>query len=491
MNTRMNRFNSILVTSLTLILGACTTIGEPSLKESGDWSLEVCVRQMKGTPPVSTKVSYSGPYGEHTEFETGDFFGLFVLDETNTIRVCNYKVYCSGLDNDGKTVWSIFKPGPSDSNTSNHPIADVLAQGTEYFAYFPYNESFSAITTSAEVQSIVPDFLNSLPKDQSSSYSDYDLLVASNIPGCEYGEVNVSGKSVSLTLAHTAAMLRYCIPTGSVKYEYRFDGADFTPFLLKTVDGVDEFRYVFKAGCVFDLTVKYVIDDRLYRMETGVGKFFWPVTTEAGHCYVPDENAPKVGYSAAVDMGTSVMWSTFNLGAEYDPTATHENIASRRGSYLMWGVNCLTDSWGNAAYTNYNKNFTGGTPPKDLPAGYDYSGDVRYDAATNLWGGKWRTPTYPEWEELFANCTWTTSSLDSTMTFTSKITGKSLTVKFDGYKDGNTATSIHQGYYWSSTSNPDNILRAKSTMFRLNTSPAVNNNANRYTGLPIRPVYTK
>ena len=185
---------------------------------------------------------------------------------------------------------------------------------------------------------------------------------------------------------------------------------------------------------MFDLTVKYVIDDRFYRMETGVGKFFWPVTTEAGHCYVMDEIVPKVGYSAAVDMGT---------------------------------------------------------PPKDLPAGYDYSGDVRYDAATNLWGGKWRTPTYPEWEELFANCTWTTSSLDSIMTFTSKITGKSLTVKFDGYKDGNTATSIHQGYYWSSTSNPDNILRDKSTMFRLNTSPPVNNTANRYTGLPIRPVYTK
>lgn len=77
------------------------------------------------------------------------------------------------------------------------------------------------------------------------------------------------------------------------------------------------------------------------------------------------------------------------------------------------------------------------------------------------------------------------------MTFTSKITGKSLTIKFDGYKDSNTATSLHQGYYWSSTSNPDNIQKSKSTLFRLNTSPTVNTTANRYTGLPIRPVYTK
>ncbi|MGN0190004.1 MAG: hypothetical protein ACI395_10855 [Candidatus Cryptobacteroides sp.] len=488
----MKRLNLILSFVLTLLCGACSTDGELFLNESGDWSLKVDILNMQGLASPSTKVSYSGPYGEHTEFETGDFFGLFVLDAEHTIKVCNYKVYCSGLDNDGKTVWSIFKSGSSDSNTSNHPMADVLAQGTEYFAYFPYKESFNSITTYVEVKSIVPDFLDALPKDQSSSYTDYDLIVASNIPGCEYGEVGVSGKSVSLTLAHTAAMLRYCIPTGSVKYDYKFDGADFTPFLLRTVDGVDEFRYIFKAGCVFDLTVKYVIADRLYRIETGIGKDLWPVTTEAGHCYLLDENAPKVGYTAAVDMGTSVMWSTFNLGAESDLSATPENISLLKGRYLMWGVNTYTGNWGNAAYTNYSNSFTSGTPPKELPAGYDYSGDARYDAATNLWGGKWRTPTYPEWEELYANCTYSVSASDSTMTLTSKTTGKSLKFKYAGYTNGGATTALNFGYYWSSTSNPDNIAKAKSTMFRItDTAPSVNLNADRYTGLPIRPVYTK
>ena len=489
MNTRMNRFNSILVTSLTLILGACTTIGEPSLKESGDWSLEVCVRQMKGTPPVSTKVSYSGPYGEHTAFETGDFFGLFVLDETNTIRVCNYKVYCSGLDNKGKTVWSIFKPGSSDSNTSNHPIADVLAQGTEYFAYFPYNESFSAITTSAEVQSIVPDFLNSLPKDQSSSYSDYDLLVASNIPGCEYGEVNVSGKSVSLTLAHTAAMLRYCIPTGSVKYEYRFDGSDFTPFLLKTVDGVDEFRYVFKPGCVLDMCVKFVKDKKLYKFETGQTKYLWPITTQAGHCYLLDENAPKVPYQTAVDMGTSVMWASFNIGAEDNETATAENIGGIAGNYFMWGANQTTSSFGSSSYANYNKSFTAGTKPNELPLGYDYSGDVIYDAARNLWGGEWRTPSWEEWQELYNACTYTVA--DGKISFTSRNTGNSIVLPLQGYSNGTVISEPQNGYYWSSTANPSNIAKALATHFRSNNAPAQNAGADRYTGLPIRPVYTR
>ena len=489
----MKNFNYILATVLALICGACTKTGEVPLCENDVWSLNVHIQQMQGLNPVSTKVAYSGPDGEHTEFETGDFFGLFVLDETNTIKVCNYKVYCSGLDNDGKTVWSIFKSGSSDDNSSNHPMADVLALGTEYFAYFPYNESYSSITTCDQVKSIAPDFLGALPKDQSSSYTDCDLLVVSNIPGCEYGEVSVSGKSVSLSFAHAAAMLRYCIPTGSVKYEYRFDGSDFTPFLLNTVDGVDEFRYIFKAGCVFDPTVKYVIDDRLYRIETGISKDLWPVTTEAGHCYFLDKNAPKVGYNAAVDMGTSVMWSTFNLGAESDPLATHENISLLKGRYLMWGVNRYTSNWGSTEYNNYNnKVFTGGTPPKELPAGYDYSGDALYDAATNLWGGKWRTPTWPEWEELFANCTYLVSTADSTMTLTSKTTGNSLKFKYAGYHNGGAPAQLYNGYYWSSTSNPDNLAKAKSAFFKnTNSAPTVNVNADRYTGLPIRPVYSK
>ena len=41
--------------------------------------------------------------------------------------VKNLKVYCSGLDNDGKTVWSIFKEGASEDNTSNYPISDILS----------------------------------------------------------------------------------------------------------------------------------------------------------------------------------------------------------------------------------------------------------------------------------------------------------------------------------------------------------------------------
>ena len=111
-------------------------------------------------------------------------------------------------------------------------------------------------------------------------------------------------------------------------------------------------------------------------------------------------------YETAVDMGTSVMWASFNIGAEDDETATAENIGGIAGNYFMWGANQTTSSFGSSSYANYNKNFTAGTKPNELPLGYDYSGDAIYDAARNVWGGKWRTPSWEEWQELYNACTY-------------------------------------------------------------------------------------
>ena len=58
--------------------------------------------------------------------------------------------------------------------------------------------------------------------------------------------------------------------------------------------------------------------------------------------------------------------------------------------------------------------------------------------------------------------------------------------------NGTTVTQPEFGYYWSSTSNPDNIAKAYSTIFRnSNSAPGQNANADRYTGLPVRAVYSR
>ena len=470
---------------LLVLLAGCSA--EPmGGEEDLDWKLDVSIRNMQGLS-ATTRVIYGGTNGEHSEFETGDCFGLFVFGADDNVPLArNMKVYCSGLDNSGKTVWSIYKNGSSGSS-SNYPLADILSQGTRYFAYYPYSPSNDAKGTIPDVKAIVTESYTSLPTDQSGGYTAYDLLVASNISECEYGEVSVSGKTVRLTFAHAMSMLRFRVPTGSVKYEYSFDGADFTPYLMRTDAGLDEYRYLFKPGCILDVCVKYVHDDKLYRFETGNAKNIWPVTTEAGHCYMPDENAQKVPHSVGVDMGTSVMWASFNLGVEDEPTATKDNAYSFRGYWLMWGVNRLTDAVGSTAYTKYNNNtFTGDVKPKDLPVGYDYSGDPAYDAARAIWGGAWRTPTLAEWQELYAACTYVVTA-NTSIRFTSRTTGNSITLIYAGYNNGSGPTATTTGYCWTSTANSTNIIKANSTLFPI----SVNSNADRFTGLPIRPVYTK
>ena len=477
----MKRFAYIVFLGLI-----CACSPERLAPSSADWSLSASILDVQGLG--KTKVSYGGDYGEHSEFEVGDVFGLFVLDASDNLIVNNLQVYCSGFDNDGGSVWSIFKSGSSDDNTSNYPLWDKLSLGERYFAYYPYDKNL-AVSNRDGLKAMVEKAYDNLPSDQSTEYTGLDLLIASNLPDCSFGEVTLRDKSVSLKFGHVMAMLRYFIPSGSVKYEYSFSGEDFTPYLMGTADGKDEFRFLFKPGCVLDVCVKFVKDKKLYKFETGNSKNIFPINTEAGHCYFLDEHAPKVPYSTAVDMGTSVMWASFNIGAEDDDTATADNISGLPGYYFMWGVNQTTSSFGNSSYTNYNNSFTAGTKPKELPAGYDYSGDVIYDAARNTWGGEWRTPTWEEWQELYSVCTYQVGP--KKITLTSK-NGNTLVFPYQGYNNGTTVTQPEFGYYWSSTSNPDNVAKAVSTMFRnTNTAPAKHSNADRYTGLPIRAVYSK
>ena len=490
----MKKFTYIFLLCLVCMFCGCSS--EKIRTDAHQWSLSVKISDVYGLGTgesgdgegISTKISYSGDYGEHSEFELGDFFGLFVLDASQNIKVSNLKVYCSGLDNNGKTVWSIFKEDSSEDHTSNYPISEILSRGVGYFAYYPYDKNLT-VSNLAELKAVVADAYNNLPSDQSTEYTGLDLLIASNLQDCSFGEVTLSEKSVSLKFGHVMALLRYFIPSGSVKYEYTFSGEDFTPHLMGTVDGKDEFRFLFKPDCVLDVCVKFVKDKKLYKFETGNSKNIFPINTEAGHCYFLDEHAPKVPYSTAVDMGTSVMWASFNIGAEDDETATAENIGGIAGNYFMWGANQTTSSFGSSSYANYNKSFTAGTKPNELPLGYDYSGDAIYDAARNVWGGKWRTPSWEEWQELYNACTYKAEA--GKLTLTSKTTGNTLVFPFQGFNNGTTVSQPHNGFYWSSTANPSNIAKALSTNFRSGNAPTQNASADRYTGLPIRPVYSQ
>lgn len=490
----MRVLNLFVCIFLTLFI-SCTKTDDHLKGDGTDWQLHVQVSDMQGSGPA-TKIIYSGEYSQHTEFETGDRFGLFVVVESGTaespsVTVNHYEVYCSGLDNNGRTVWSIFRHF-SDGHTSNYPLYEIMPEGSKAFAYYPYNSAYNSSVTVDKIKSIVADFGSSIPYNQSSqsAFTKYDLLVASNIEGCTYGEITRAEKSVTIRFSHAFAMLRFTLPAGSVKYDYKFNRNDFTPYKSSTAGGFDEYKFIFKPGVVLDIYIKYVFEDRLFKFATGNFKNLFPITTEAGHCYYLDEKAPKVPYSTAVDMGTSVMWASFNLEAENDPTATVTNISTLKGTCVMWAVNKNIGGYGSNAYKSYNDSFTEGTKPSELPTSYNFSGDIKYDAARNMWGGEWRIPTQAEWQELFEACNY--SIADGKITFTSTRTGKTITLKYAGYYDSATPSATNTGYYWSATSSATDATKSIATQFAAtNTAPKLHPTANRYTGLPVRPVYSK
>ena len=495
MNIRMNRYYFILFAlclSLALSLfSACSKEADEIAPDQAEWTLKVSLSDMQNGASAPTKISYSGTFGEHSEFETGDSFGLFVLDDKNEIKFGNRKVYCSGFDNNGESVWSIYKDLDVDGESSNYPISEILSSGSLYYAYYPYKEGLeTTITTLEQLKNLVPDHMNNLPMDQSDSYTKYDLLVASNISGCEYGEIHLEGKNVRITLDHTMSMLRYLLPKGSIKYDYFFGGKDFTPNLFSTAGDAEEYRFIFKPGQILDICIKYVNNNKLYKIETGNLKNLYAIITKAGYSYFLDRNFPLIPYEVAIDMGTSVMWSPFNLGVEREITANAANAMDYIGKPVMWGANQYSDNFGANAYGIYCSRFTTSTPPNKLPKDSNISGNSIYDAASNMWGGEWRIPTSAEWEELFSACTY--SIADGKITFTSKSTGKTITLKYAGYYDSDTPTATNTGYYWSATSSATDSTKAIAISFgAANTAPILHPTANRYTDLPVRPVYSK
>ena len=202
---------------------------------------------------------------------------------------------------------------------------------------------------------------------------------------------------------------------------------------------------------------------------------------------------------SAVDLGLSVKWASFNLGAckpeEY-------------GGYYQWaGTTDVTDrsiylKYGNGPYS-YSPGWTKYIP-SSRSSYWSGTGDPdnktvlvpKDDAAHVALGGNWRMPTSAEWSELLDNCTWTwTSDYNGT-----GVAGRIVTSNKEGYTDksiflpaagirygGNLGNAGSYGYYWSSslhTGDPDRAYNANFNSDYVLRQPS----AERCDGLSVRPV---
>ena len=192
----------------------------------------------------------------------------------------------------------------------------------------------------------------------------------------------------------------------------------------------------------------------------------------------------------AVDLGLSVMWASYNLGAS-SPTEV--------GNRYAWGEVKPKSSFSLAGYKwlkgaintliKYNRRpilgYNGFADSKSILEPQDDAAHVEY-------AGKWRMPTREECEELINNCTWQSTNVNSMTGYwaTSKINGNRIFIPTPNEQVGNYWTSSEGSEYYSnsnSNSFPDgSAFQASSKIYNVRRTVL---DISRWNGLMIRPVW--
>ena len=183
---------------------------------------------------------------------------------------------------------------------------------------------------------------------------------------------------------------------------------------------------------------------------------------------------------SSVDLGLSVKWATFNIGASAPEEA---------GDYFAWGEVETKEEYKENNYKWYNENSS--DIKKYNSTDNKLTLESADDVANVLWGGDWRMPTKDEFQELMDNCTWTW-----------KENGYEVTGKKTGYTDNKIfipAAGIIStdglggvgtiGYYWTSSINSEKWYGSYGVMFFSFTKSM--SDFLRNDALPVRPVCPK
>ena len=192
-----------------------------------------------------------------------------------------------------------------------------------------------------------------------------------------------------------------------------------------------------------------------------------------------------------VDLGLSVKWATYNLGAKY---------SEDYGNYIAWGeIEPKTQYF----WTTYKLCEGSSSTITKYCSRSDYGFvdnktilEPKDDAATVNWGGAWRMPTNAEFSELYekCTCTWTTINGINGILATSTINNNSIFLPAAGRSEDGTFQEIgFGGYYWT------NEMQYDSTRLPFNGSCGQFSNIrndfylyiggySRCDGLTIRPV---
>jgi|GEM_PF-249419 len=184
----------------------------------------------------------------------------------------------------------------------------------------------------------------------------------------------------------------------------------------------------------------------------------------------PKTEAPVAPEGAeAVDLGLSVKWAPFNVGA-----TTPEEF----GNLYAWGKTVAND--GAAFKENYKSNYPDGSLLKAAD-----------DVASSEWGGEWRMPTAGEFRELIEKCEWTWTLGEPNGFVVKGPSGNTIFLPAAGYQlEDILAIRGTGGFYWTSSAAEDDDTRAMLFQYRRlygTDGPGLCKGL-RYEGYSVRPV---
>lgn len=175
--------------------------------------------------------------------------------------------------------------------------------------------------------------------------------------------------------------------------------------------------------------------------------------------------------SQVVDLGLSVKWAGWNLGA---------NSTEQKGGYYGWA-----DSEGINRSKDMNQ-YPSANPPGTISG-------TRYDTARKLWGSNWRMPNAYEMLELYNECKWEWISFKGI--YGAKVTGPNGNAIFlpaAGYREGYDYDSQNEEcIYWAGSLDPTDPEGAFCVAVEKegNSIDREFYPEDRHLGLSIRPVY--
>ncbi|MCQ2142989.1 MAG: DUF1566 domain-containing protein [Bacteroidales bacterium] len=156
-------------------------------------------------------------------------------------------------------------------------------------------------------------------------------------------------------------------------------------------------------------------------------------------------STPRSEAPEAVDLGLSVKWAPFNIGA----TAPEEF-----GNMYAWGKTDPSD--GAAFKEGYRSKYPDGSVL-----------DSKDDVAAAEWGGGWRMPTAGEFRELVEKCEWTWTLGEPNGFVVKGPNGNSIFLPAAGFQlEDILAIRGTGGFYWTSTAAEDDETRAMLFQYR-------------------------